>query len=101
MLYLISQRQLLPGIVILGSFILFVLWLVGLIVISVELWGANNINSNCSSFVKSTKGPSQQTLAYLEQHSICTWLIWGAFPPFSDLVHLAHLSSHPQPRTLC
>ncbi|PMD29112.1 hypothetical protein L207DRAFT_475772, partial [Hyaloscypha variabilis F] len=49
MLYLISQRQLLPGIVVMGSFILFVLWMVGLIFISIELWGPSgsvNMNNN-------------------------------------------------------
>lgn len=68
MLYLISQRSLLPGVVILGSFILFVLWMVGLIVTSLELWG--NVSSNCSLMV-TFSGPSVSTLAWLEQHSIC------------------------------
>ena len=29
------------------------------------------MNNNCSLYVKSVKGQSQETLAYLEQHSIC------------------------------
>jgi hypothetical protein len=71
MLYLISQRALLPGVVILGSFILFILWLVGLIVTSVELWGpTGNVNSDCS-LMTTYSGPSVYTLAWLEQHSIC------------------------------
>jgi hypothetical protein len=74
MLWLISQRQLLPGIVIMGSFILFILWVVGLIVISIELWGpTGSVNSNCQLYVSATasRGQSIDTLAYLEQHSIC------------------------------
>jgi len=83
MLYLISQRQLLPGIVILGAFILFVLWVVGLIVTSIELWGpAGSVNSNCQLYVNNaaSTGPSVNTLAYLEQHSICqSWTAAWAF----------------------
>jgi hypothetical protein len=73
MLWLISQRQLLPGIVIMGSFILFILWLVGLIVLSIELWGPSGVNSNCQLYVnaEASHGQSIDTLAWLEQHSIC------------------------------
>lgn len=74
MLWLISQRQLLPGIVIMGSFILFVLWMVGLIVVSIELWGpTGSVNGNCNLYVsgRQSTGASIETLAWLEQHSIC------------------------------
>jgi len=74
MLYLIYQRSLLPGIVILGSFILFVLWMVGLIVTSIELWGpTGNVNGNCQMYVQSVQsfGQSINTLAWLEQNNIC------------------------------
>lgn len=80
MLYLISQRSLLPGIVILGSFILFVLWLVGLIVTSIEFWGpTGNVNTNCNIYVsgQNTNGATIDTLAWLEQHSICKF--WPLF----------------------
>ena len=82
MLYLISQRQLLPGIVVMGSFILFVLWMVGLIVISIELWGpTGSVNGNCNLYVTgaSSSGPTGATLAYLEQHSICEFSLRGGF----------------------
>ncbi|KAL3418037.1 hypothetical protein PVAG01_11047 [Phlyctema vagabunda] len=80
MLWLISKRQLLPGIVILGSFILFVLWMVGLIVTSIELWGpTGSVNANCN-LLQSSRGPSQETLAYLQQRSICqSWQAAWAF----------------------
>lgn len=74
MLWLISQRSLLPGIVILGSFVLFVLWLVGLIVTSIEFWGpTGNVNTECNIYVngKTVTGPNINTLAWLEQRSIC------------------------------
>lgn len=76
LLWLISQRQLLPGIVIMGSFILFVLWTVGLIVISVQLWGpSGSVNSNCELYVsgQASTGPSIATLAWLQQRSICMY----------------------------
>lgn len=82
-LWLISQRQLLPGIVIMGTFILFILWVVGLIVISIELWGpTGSVNSNCQLYVSAVEstGQSINTLAYLEQHSICqSWTAAWAF----------------------
>lgn len=59
-----------------GSFILFVLWMVGLIVTSIELWGpTGSVNGNCNLYVEgaSVHGPSQATLAWLEQHSICEY----------------------------
>jgi hypothetical protein len=59
-----------------GAFMLFVLWTVGLIVISVQLWGpAGSINANCQQYVSSaqTTGPTTDTLAWLQQHSICTF----------------------------
>jgi len=82
-LWLISQRSLLPGVVIIGSFILFVLWLVGLIVTSIEFWGpTGNVNTECNIFVSGqpTTGPTIATLAWLEQHSICqSWQAAFAF----------------------
>jgi hypothetical protein len=70
-----------------GSFILFILWMVGLIVVSIELWGpSGSINGNCNLYVdgRQSTGASVETLAWLEQHSICklpfTWsvvlLLW-------------------------
>lgn len=74
MLWLISQRQLLPGIVIMGSFILLVLWTVGLIVTSIELWGpSGSVNGNCQLYVngRPQSGANIQTLAWLQQRNIC------------------------------
>ncbi|MCJ1231011.1 hypothetical protein MMC12_007686 [Toensbergia leucococca] len=74
-LILISQRMLLPGIVILGSFILFVLWLTGLIETSIQLYGTGNVNNNCQNYVTNDKPPAQptvETLAWIEQNSICS-----------------------------
>ncbi|OBT47982.1 hypothetical protein VE00_01683 [Pseudogymnoascus sp. WSF 3629] len=83
LLYLINARALLPGIVILGSFILFVLWLVGLIVISLELWGPQgDVNGNCALYVggKESRGQGQETLAWLMQNTICQcWKAGWAF----------------------
>jgi len=75
MLGLIARRMLLPGIVIVGTFILFVLWLTGLIETAIQLYGSsgNAVNGNCSRYVTSHKitGESINTLAWLEQNSIC------------------------------
>ncbi|GAB1317201.1 MARVEL domain-containing protein [Madurella fahalii] len=85
LLWLIFQRRLLPSIVMIGGFILFVLWLVGLIVISIQLWGATgSVSSNCNLFVFGANpqplGQSLETLAWLEQRSICqSWQAVFAF----------------------
>ncbi|KAK4464289.1 hypothetical protein QBC42DRAFT_51092 [Cladorrhinum samala] len=83
LLFLIFQRRLLPSIVMIGGFILFVLWLVGLIVISIQLWGpSGSVSSNCNLFVFNIdpKGQSLETLAWLEQRSICqSWHAVFAF----------------------
>lgn len=74
LLWLIFQRRLLPSIVMIGGFILFVLWLVGLIVVSVELWGpSGSVSVNCDAavFDRNPTGQTLQTLAWLEQRSIC------------------------------
>ncbi|KAM7213370.1 hypothetical protein V8F06_011220 [Rhypophila decipiens] len=83
LLWLIFQRRLLPSIVMIGGFILFVLWLVGLIVISVQLWGpSGSVSSVCniSVFAQNPTGQSEATLAWLEQKSICqSWQAVFAF----------------------
>lgn len=87
-LILISQRMLLPGIIILGSFILFVLWLTGLIETSIQLFGpTGSVNGNCQLYVTGQPftGESINTLAWLEQNNICEcalgfllcWVGWG------------------------
>lgn len=74
LLWLIYQRRLLPSIVMIGGFILFVLWLVGLIVVSVQLWGpSGSVSSSCNLavFSQSPKGQTLETLAWMEQRNIC------------------------------
>ena len=75
-LALIQSRQLLPGIVLLISFILFVLYLTGLIETSIQLYGPkNSVNSYCNAYTKSSgmtaPGQGEATLAYLETLGIC------------------------------
>ena len=90
MLILINQRRLLPGVVLIGSFILLVLYITGLIETAIQLFGPRgNINGNCNTYV--TKNPqndlSINTLAWLEQNSICQswdavfsfWIVGAVF----------------------
>ena len=68
---LISQRQLLPSIVVLGSFILFVLWLTGLIETSIQLYGpSGSVNTYCSIY-RPVGGSAQETMAWLANNGIC------------------------------
>lgn len=70
---LVSGRQLVPQIVIIGSFILFVLYLTGLIKIAVEFFGPGGVNQSCQQYVQNQefKGLSINTLAWLQQNNIC------------------------------
>ncbi|KAI1499079.1 arginase-like protein [Biscogniauxia marginata] len=83
LLWLIAQRRLLPSIVILGAFMFFVLWMVGLVVVSIELWGPwGSVSLNCQRLVwgDTPFGNNQATLAWLEQRSICqSWQAVFAF----------------------
>lgn len=71
---LIARHFLLPGILILGSFILFVLWLTGLIETALQLYGVTgNVNDNCQIYVVEnvSRGNNMDTLAWLTQSTIC------------------------------
>ena len=73
-LVLIAQRMLLPGIVILGSFILFVLFLTGLVETAIQMFGSSQtVNNLCNTYVNGQplNGVSVPTLAWLEQKNIC------------------------------
>ncbi len=87
---LIYQRRLLPGVVMIGCFILLILFITGVIETAIQLFGpAGNIASNCQVFVNGRKstGVSQQTLAWLQQNSTCNswyavfafWIVGGVF----------------------
>jgi len=75
--------MLIPGGILLGSFILFVLWLTTLIETAIQLYGAKaNVNGNCSQYVTGQpfKGISVETLAYITQLNICNcWKAAFAF----------------------
>lgn len=66
-----------------GGFILFVLWLVGLILVSVHLWGpSGSVSSSCNLavFGQNPTGQTLETLAWMEQKSICqSWQAVFAF----------------------
>jgi hypothetical protein len=67
-----------------GGFILFVLWLTGMITVSLELWGPSGfVNNNCqlAVFDQNPTGQYLSTLAWLEQKSICQ--SWYAVFSFS------------------
>ena len=72
--FLIANRMLLPGIVIIGSFILFVLWLTGLVETAIMDFGpSSSVNGNCGAYITGQPftGVSLDTLAWLEQQNIC------------------------------
>lgn len=64
----------LPQTVMLLSFILFVLYLTGIIETAIQLFGSSsNINGNCQTYIlrSPVNGPTGNTLAWLQQQSIC------------------------------
>ncbi|OCK90894.1 uncharacterized protein K441DRAFT_689142 [Cenococcum geophilum 1.58] len=88
-LILIAQRRLLPGIMMLLSFVLLVLFITGIIGTAIQLFGGPNINNQCNTYVSNMKvtGPSINTLAWLQQNNICScwsaafafWIIGSVF----------------------
>lgn len=77
-LVLAARRSLVPGIIILGSFILWVLWLTGLIGTALQMYGTTaNVNANCQNFVTNMeyKGQSINTLAWMTQVNICKFVL--------------------------
>ncbi|KIX00770.1 uncharacterized protein Z518_09835 [Rhinocladiella mackenziei CBS 650.93] len=73
-LILAARRLLIPGGILLGSFILFVLWVTTLIETAIQLYGEGNVNSNCNNYVTGQEytGVSIETLAWLTQDNICS-----------------------------
>lgn len=74
LLRLISEKQLLPNILLLGSFILLVLWLTGLVQTSILYLGSSGgVNGNCNLYVNGQTygGTNIATLVYLTQKTIC------------------------------
>ncbi|KIW69034.1 hypothetical protein PV04_04938 [Phialophora macrospora] len=73
-LILAARRMLIPGIILLGAFVLFVLWLTTLIETAVQLYGDGNVNGNCNNYVNNQefRGVSIETLAWLTQSNICS-----------------------------
>ncbi|RSL72477.1 hypothetical protein CEP53_001082 [Fusarium sp. AF-6] len=72
--WLIAQRRLLPAIVMIGAFMFFVLWLVGLVIVGIQLFGPNgSIQSVCDVqvFGRNPTGQSERTMAWLQQRNIC------------------------------
>ena len=74
-LILIAQRRLLPTMMILISFILFTLYLAGVIETAIQLFGAGNVSSACNNYVQNRpiSGPTLETLAWLQQMNICAF----------------------------
>lgn len=73
-LVLAARRMLIPGGILLGAFILFVLWVTTLIETAIQLYGRGNVNGNCNNYVTGQEytGVSIETLAWLTQDNICS-----------------------------
>ncbi|KAI9369361.1 hypothetical protein BJX61DRAFT_151904 [Aspergillus egyptiacus] len=106
-LVLAAQGFLLPGIILIGTFILFVLWLTGLVETSLQMYGvAANINGNCRIWVDGNRvgGDNLDTMAWIAQSSLCNcwrtafafelvntvffvWMMVMAFKVYRDVHH--------------
>jgi hypothetical protein len=71
--YLSMNNMLTPGVTMVMCFILFVLFLTGVVETGVQLFGAGQVSQNCQQFVTNAKvtGTSIDTLAWLQQQNIC------------------------------
>ncbi|KAK4888170.1 hypothetical protein LTR27_012899 [Elasticomyces elasticus] len=83
MLALIYQRRLLPGVVMIGSFILLVLYITGIIETALQLFrNTNGIIGQCNTLNRNSpqRGLTVEVLAFLELQSICqSWQAAFAF----------------------
>lgn len=73
-LVLAAQGFLLPGIIIVGTFILFALWFTGLIETSLQMFGVvASINDNCQIWIYDNRvgGDNLDTMAWIAQANIC------------------------------
>ena len=67
------------------SFVLFALYLTGIIGTAIQLFGSDgNVNSNCQNYIigQPISGRSVNTLAWLEQETICEFVC--VFPAVSS-----------------
>lgn len=71
--FLSTNDSLTPGICMVFSFILFTLFLTGLIETGIQLFGTGNVSNNCQNYVFNNKvtGLNVNTLAWLQQNNIC------------------------------
>ncbi|KAL9089339.1 MAG: hypothetical protein Q9159_002555 [Coniocarpon cinnabarinum] len=93
LLVLISIRRLLPSVILVFSFLLFALYLTGLVETAIQLFSSSsNVNSNCQNYVLGSPvyGQTLNTLAWLEQQGICqswfskNWVVIRAGDPKKD-----------------
>jgi hypothetical protein len=78
-LIMVSQRRIVPGMMMLGSFILLVLYITGLIETAILLFGSpTNVSANCSKYVTNAQshGATETTLAWLQQSNICKFCVY-------------------------
>jgi hypothetical protein len=75
--FLSSNDSLTPGICMVFSFILFTLYLTGVIECGIQLFGSGNVSNNCQTYVFNNKvtGLSVNTLAWLQQNNICKFYL--------------------------
>lgn len=80
---LIARRALLPFLILIFSFILFALYLTGVIETAIQLFqSSSNVNASCQNYIigQPVYGEPLPTLAWLEQNSICqSWYAAFAF----------------------
>jgi len=85
------NEALTPGVLMLFCFVLWVLYMTGLVETGVQLFGAGNVSDNCRNFVdnEQIRGPSVNTLAWLMQNSICSsWYAVFSFWLIGAIVYL-------------
>ena len=102
-LLLAYWRSLLPGVVLTGSFIMFVLFLAGLIETSIQLFTqTGNIQSNCANYITNDeqKGNSLATLSWITQNTICEFFLSLFLRPICTTGLLTTIPFHARSRQL-
>jgi len=82
LLIFLNKGNLTPGMLMIVSFVLLVLYITGIVDTGIQLWGEGHVASTCNTYVNGNQqtGATLYTLAWMQQNNICNcWYTVFAF----------------------
>jgi hypothetical protein len=73
LLIFLNKGNLTPGMLMIVSFVLLVLYITGIVGTGIQLWGEGHVASTCNTYVNDNQqtGATLYTLAWMQQNNIC------------------------------